>query len=196
MLSSGSVVTETDSAALVSRCLAGDGAALREFVERFQQRVFGLCLRMLGHRQEAEDVAQESLVRAVRYLSNWDESRPLGPWVLTIAANRCRTARAARVRRHQPGSDLLVETPSRARAPDGDLAEELDLVLQQLREEYRECFILFYQQELSIAEVSEMMSVPEGTVKTWLHRARKELALLLTERGLAPIQAATANRAK
>lgn len=179
---------ETDSAALVSRCLAGDGAALRTFVERFQQRVFGLCLRMLGHRQEAEDVAQESLVRAIRYLRNWDDSRPLEPWVLMIAANRCRTARAARGKRPRPGSDLLPDAPGRPTISDGDLAEELDLALGQLRDNYRECFILFYQQELSISEVSEIMTVPEGTIKTWLHRARKELAQLLTERGLAPVR--------
>lgn len=179
-------MTTADPAELVEHCLAGDARALSQFVELFQQRVFGLCLRMLGHRQEAEDAAQESLVRAIRYLGNWDRSRPLEPWVLMIAANRCRTARANRLKRPRE-SETLAETPQRGPERDHDLAEELERALKELREDFRQCFVLFHQQELSIVEISQVLAVPEGTVKTWLHRARKELARLLTERGLSPM---------
>ena len=64
------------------------------------------------------------------------------------------------------------------------MAEELQLALGTLREEYRICFILFYQQELSCAEVAEIMQCPQGTVKTWLHRARRKLADSLIRRGV------------
>jgi RNA polymerase sigma factor (sigma-70 family) len=65
-----------------------------------------------------------------------------------------------------------------------DLAEELQLGIAQLRPDYRACFVLFYQQELSIEEIARSLDCPTGTVKTWLHRARKELAEHLKHRGV------------
>ncbi len=67
-------------------------SAVVELVETFRGQVFGLCYRMLRHRQDAEDVAQESFVRALRSLKSWDQKREFLPWLLAIAANRCRTA--------------------------------------------------------------------------------------------------------
>ena len=64
------------------------------------------------------------------------------------------------------------------------LGEELELALGQIRDDYRTCFTLFHEQEMSITEVAEIMKCPEGTVKTWLHRARRELAELLVQRGV------------
>ena len=78
-----------------------------------------------------------------------------------------------------------IDGPAAAqRIGEFDLAEELQLALQQLREEYRTCFLLFHQQELSLHEVARMMNCPDGTIKTWLHRARRELAELLKGRGV------------
>jgi RNA polymerase sigma-70 factor, ECF subfamily len=72
------------------------------------------------------------------------------------------------------------------RGERADLGEELQLALGRLRDEYRTCFVLFHQQELSCAEIGEIMGCPTGTVKTWLHRARGELAEHLQRRGVAP----------
>jgi RNA polymerase sigma-70 factor (ECF subfamily) len=78
-----------------------------------------------------------------------------------------------------------VDPPARHERLGGfDLAEELQLALQQLRDEYRTCFLLFHQQELSLQEVAKIMNCPDGTIKTWLHRARRELADLLRARGV------------
>ncbi len=175
-----------DEAALVKRCLAGDEAGLRAFVERFQGAVFGLCYRLLGHRQDAEDVVQETFLRAVRNLHRWDSQRPLRPWLLTIAANRCRTL--LEKRRRLPRTTGSGTTPDRREWPDTreELAEELQKALNTLREEYRTCFVLFYLNGLSCAEVAQTMGCPEGTVKTWLHRARAELAEYLERRGIVP----------
>lgn len=178
-------MNEAETAALVEKCLAGDELAIEQFVRQFQQRVFGLCLKLLGHRQEAEDAAQETLVRSIKYLGTWDRSRPLEPWVLMIAANRCRTARAKQARRPKESEEILATADGSPKS-QMDLAEELDRALALLRDEYRECFVLFYQQELSIVDVSEILQVPTGTIKTWLHRARKELATHLADRGVAP----------
>ena len=170
---------------LVQRCLAGDEAAIRQFVGRFERVVFALCLRMLTHRQDAEDVTQESLVRIVRNLHRWDSNRPFLPWMIAIAANRCRTLLARRARRPM-GTLLELETPAVVDSDSQELREELQLAIDQLREDYRNCFELFYLQELSCAEISRLVGVPEGTVKTWLHRARKELAEALRRRGFTP----------
>jgi RNA polymerase sigma-70 factor (ECF subfamily) len=173
-----------DDRELVERCLAGDQDGLRTFIEQFQGWVFALCFRQLGHRQDAEDVAQESLARAVRHLSQWDQVRPLKPWILTIAVNRCRTHLSRRLTRAKTVA-VDVEPPARhVRLGGFDLAEELQLALQQLRDEYRTCFLLFHQQELSLHEVAKIMNCPDGTIKTWLHRARRELANLLRARGV------------
>ncbi len=173
-----------DERALVERCLAGDRDGLREFVERFQGLVFAICLRQLGQRQDAEDVAQETLVRAVRHLHHWDGVRPLKPWVLMIAVNRCRTHQSRRKTRAHTVKSVVEPAAPAARLGEFDLAEELQLALGQLRENYRTCFVLFHQQELGIQEVAEIMECPEGTIKTWLHRARRELADLLRARGV------------
>ena len=169
---------------MVQRCLEGEESAQVEFVNLFQHRVFALCLRMLGHRQDAEDVTQDVLVRALRYLKSWDSSRELAPWVLKIAANRCRTALSQRSTRPLP-VELSVEPETPISEVEG-VAEEVNRGLSGLREDHRACFVLFYQQELSVAEVAEVMDVPAGTVKTWLFRARKELADYLRKRGLGP----------
>lgn len=174
-----------DVATLVQHCLSGDRASMRSLVERFQGMVFGLCFRMMGHREDAEDVAQEVFVRVFRSLHRWDDTRPFKPWLLTIAANRCRTAMEQRSRR--PTANEFVESiPAENVGDDQDLGEELQLALEGLRDEYRSCIVLFYQQELSLTEVAELMETPEGTVKTWLHRARKELADHLQRRGVVP----------
>lgn len=170
---------------LAQRCLDGDKVALREFVEMFERQVFALCLRMLRHRQDAEDTAQESLLRAVKYLKSWDPSQPLGPWVLKIAANRCRTALGKRGRTPVP-VEVFPEQPSNEITPQLGLADELDQALQLLKDDYRTCFVLFYEQELSIQEISHVMDVPEGTIKTWLHRSRKQLAQHFIRRGIQP----------
>ena len=173
-----------DDRELAERCLSGDQSAIQDFVEHFQGMVFSVCLKQLKHREDAEDVAQQTLVRAVRHLRHWDPSRPLNPWILTIAVNRCRT-HASRKNHRTQSFDSAIDTPSRdSRAFTLDLAEELQMALDKIRDDYRTCFILFHQQELSIPEVAEIMNCPVGTVKTWLHRARRELAELLIERGV------------
>ncbi len=143
---------------------------------------------MLRHRQDAEDVAQEALVRAIRHLHTWDTSRSIMPWLMTITANRCRTALSRR-KRSPVSVDYPIEPTEngavgRGETNRGEMAEEISIALDELRDEYRECFILFYQQELGCAEISEVLGCPTGTVKTWLHRARQELAERLRRRGI------------
>lgn len=170
---------------IVVRCLAGHQASIGQLVERFRGQVFGLCLSMLRHREDAEDATQETFVRVVRNLHRWDATRAFEPWLLTIAGNRCRTQLAKRGRRLAVQSlDYPVEdhrfTPDSAQP----LREEVQLVLDNLRGEYREAFELFHDHGLSYLEIAETLDVPLGTVKTWVHRARRELISKLRKRGV------------
>ena len=156
-----------------------------ELVARFRGQVFGLCFRMLGHREDAEDAAQETFVRVLKNLARWDQQRDFEPWLFAIAGNRCRTMLASRRRKPAP-SPLADEICDNA--PDmqaaRNLAEEVQLALQRLRDEYREAFVLFHEHEMNYDQIAEAMKRPLGTVKTWVHRARREMIAHLQRRGI------------
>src|SRR5947208_12690521 len=119
---------------------------MRELIERFQAEVFGLSLRLLTHRQDAEDVTQETFLRVFRSLRKWDATRPLRPWVIGIAVNRCRTWISRRPRRPEP-VDYLAETAAAGPAPDEgtELSAEIRSAVDDLRDDYREVFVLFHE---------------------------------------------------
>jgi RNA polymerase sigma-70 factor (ECF subfamily) len=172
----------SDERQLVRRCLAGDAQAIRSLVEFYQGLIFGLCYRMTRHRQDAEDVTQEVLLRAIKSLKSWDEQRPLRPWILTIAANRCRTYLLQQSKRPRAAEYLTDLPDSRKPERDRDLADELQLALGCLRPDYRMVVVMYHEQELPYEEISAAIGRPIGTVKTWLHRARAEMARLLARR--------------
>jgi RNA polymerase sigma-70 factor, ECF subfamily len=176
-----------DERQLVDRCLAGEQAAIAELIERFRTPVFGLAYRMLGHRHDAEDVSQESFVRAIRSLKNWDCSRALLPWLLAIVGNRCKTLMASR-RRHPQHLESLDQISDGKPDPNGQhLAEEVQLALVGLRGEYRQAFLLFHDQQMSYDEIARTMAKPLGTIKTWVHRARRDLVKHLQARGVVEV---------
>ncbi len=174
-----------DDRALVLALRAGDPRAPRWLIEQFQGVLFGLCLRMMGHRHDAEDVVQETFLRALRAVTGFQEDRPLRPWLLGIAANRCRTALSKRSRRPQVAESVVeaVDTRPGTGDPD-DLAGELGRALERLRPEYRAVFTLFHEQGLRYEEIGSALGRPIGTIKTWLHRARAEMAADLSQRGV------------
>jgi RNA polymerase sigma-70 factor (ECF subfamily) len=173
-------------AALVKRCLTGCPVASRELVERFQSDVLAVCRRLLTSEHDAEDVAQEAFVRVFRGLSGWDQTRPLRPWVLSIAVNRCRTWLGKRAK--APAlADYLDDAPDRRPADDSaELAREIRAAVDALRPEYREVFVLFHEQGQPYEVIAGAVGRPVGTVKTWLHRARLEILDRLRSRGLVP----------
>jgi len=172
---------------LVRRCLDGDVEAAGALVARFERQVFALCFRMLGQREDAEDVAQESFVRALRSLRSWDNTRDFAPWLLAIAGNRCRTLLAARARRPRLANEIeRVEDTTPSPEAARHLAEEVDRALGGIRAEYRQAFVLFHEHEMSYGEIAEVMGCPLGTIKTWVHRARRELVDQLRARDVLP----------
>ncbi len=176
----------SDDRDLARRCLSGDVAATRELVERFQHEIYGLCARLLRHHQDSEDVAQEVFLRIFRSLGKWDPTRPLRPWVLTIAVNRCRTWLAKRPKRPEP-VEYLADWPGKeAPVSEGELSSVIADAVEQLRDEYREVFVLFHESGRSYEEIAEVVGRPVGTVKTWMHRARAIILERLNQLGLMP----------
>ena len=178
---------QTDDRGLVANCLAGRADAFRQLVESYQSLVFGVCVRMVRDRHEAEDIAQEVFLRVHRSLHTWDPDRPLRSWLITIAANRCRTWLAKSRIRLVDGT--IMETLPEARPAEtdaGELRNTLSAAVHDLRPEYRLAFQLFHEQGLGYGEMSEVMSRPVGTLKTWLHRARVEILAKLRAKGLVP----------
>jgi RNA polymerase sigma-70 factor (ECF subfamily) len=170
--------------------------AVRTLVEQFQADIFGLCVRLLHHRHDAEDVTQEVLLRVFRSLHRWDGLRPLKPWIMGIAFNRCRTWLTQRSRRPEL-VDYLHET---AAGPDPDdapeLLREIQGALEELRVEYRAVFVLFHEQGQPYEEIAQALDRPVGTIKTWLHRARLEVLEKLRDRGMVSQEQADAIEGK
>jgi RNA polymerase sigma-70 factor (ECF subfamily) len=179
-------VTFDDDAILVRRCLRGDDEAIFGLVQRFQADVFGLCVRLLNHRHDAEDVTQEVFLRIFRSLRGWDPRRPLKPWIMGIAVNRCRTWLAQRGRRPELVDYLQDTLPGPAADDSDELLQEIQAALAELRLEYRTAFVLFHEHGQPYEDIARVMDRPVGTIKTWLHRARLEVLERLRRRGMVP----------
>lgn len=171
------------NALLVQRFREQDPNAFSELFGRYHSLVFSVCLRMLRHRQDAEDVTQETFSRVAKYIHRWDSKKPIEPWLVTIAGNRCRT----HLSRRKPHTALtLVTEPSTDQTGElqavQTLQEEVSLALAGLPAKQREAFQLFHESHLNYAEIGKQMGCPVGTVKTWVHRARRQLMQQLRSR--------------
>lgn len=173
-----------DDASLVRRCLRGEAEAVHNLVDRFQAEVYGLCVRVLNHRHDAEDVTQEVFLRVFRSLRRWDSSRPLRPWIMGIAVNRCRTCLAQRSRRPEPVDYLQDTAPGPVADDAAELLREIRAAVVDLRPEYRSVFVLFHEQGHPYEDIAQALKRPVGTIKTWLHRARLEVLERLRRRGM------------
>jgi RNA polymerase sigma-70 factor (ECF subfamily) len=165
---------------LVELLRAGRAAeAFDLVVSSFGPRLYRLCLALLHNHAEAEDAAQESLVRVWKYLARYDGRASLSTWIYAIGRNRCLTALGRR--RHDLSladgelAAQLEQHPAVASDGAGPPALLRELV-EELPDRYRRCVLLYYYEEESVDAVGAMLGMPAGTVKTNLHRGR---ALLL-----------------
>jgi RNA polymerase sigma-70 factor (ECF subfamily) len=172
-------------AATIARARQGDENAWLHLVREHQEALFRLSYLILGNTfsaGDAQDVTQEAFVRAYLHLDQFDEGRPLRPWLLGIAANLARNRRRsagrywAAVKRWWQNQDAAVQPPAHERRSE---QRELWQAVQQLSRRAQEVIYLFYFMELSEAETAQALSVPPGTVKSRLHRARKQLRAVI-----------------
>ncbi len=157
---------------LIRRARAGDDAACEQLVREHQQAVFRLAYLFVGSAADAEDVAQEVFIKALKALDRFDEARPLRPWLLSITANTARNRRRAFGRYVAALRRLIVPEVSIAAQVDARLeAQALWQAVRRLSAADQEVIYLRYFLELSVTEAAEAMQVEPGTVKSRLSRA-------------------------
>ena len=169
---------------LVRRARQGDQAAWEALVRQHQEPVFRLAYLFLGDADEAEDVAQESLVRAYLALERFDTSRPLRPWLLSIAANQARNRRRSLGRFIKAWQKLVQEQPAYIQSErNGNTrrwqSQELVTAVRRLDQNEQQIIYLRYFLELSVDETAQALEVAPGTVKSRLHRALHRLRQII-----------------
>ncbi|CAG7648991.1 RNA polymerase sigma factor [Paenibacillus allorhizosphaerae] len=168
---------------LVAEALGGNREAFAELVHRYKNKVYGLLRGMGADGMDAQDLAQETFLKAYRGLAGHDPSKSFASWLYTIAANGLRD----HWKRKRPPDDAAVA----AEASAGESPEEIYLQaerrselrerLKRLPENYRMVLLLRYTNDLSYEEISGIMAVPIAKVQNDLHRAKKRLKQVMTE---------------
>ncbi|MEZ4417879.1 MAG: sigma-70 family RNA polymerase sigma factor [Gemmatimonadota bacterium] len=189
----GAVVDDRE---LVARALRGRESAFRELLQRYERPIFSLILRMVRDRGLAEDLAQETFIRAFNALGRYDPRYKFSSWIFKIANNltidhlRKRTLDTVSIDGSPHALTAEEQSQSRLSVPCDDespqeyvenreLAAQIEEAIGHLRPEYRTAVLLRHVEGYAYEEIAQIMEIPLGTVKTYLHRARHELMDLL-----------------
>ena len=182
---------------LVRRCVGGDTAAWEEIVQRYHRRIYNVCYRFAGDADNAQDLTQEVFIKMYRTLNTYDSGKgAFMTWVTTITRNllvdhfrktkgdRITDSLDGPVSEHEDAQPLSEQIADRAAPPDAavqsrETKEMVHQALQKLSPELREAVILRDLQDMDYREIAGVLRVPEGTVKSRIHRGRAELARLL-----------------
>ncbi len=191
---------QQDEKSLVQKAKKGDAQAFEKLIERYYQRIFKLSFQMLGNKEDASDATQETFVKAFERIRQFRGASSFATWLYRIAINTCQDM--LRDSRTIAFSQLTFEddhaeldpTELMNSNPEDVLAkrERADLVwtaLNKMPEEARQILVLCDMQGFSYAEVASILNLPEGTVKSRLHRARnafREVWKSLTMEQIAP----------
>lgn len=176
---------------LLRRLRDRDERAFRELLDLHKDRVYNITFRMLGNRAEAEDVAQEVFISVFKTIDHFREEAKFSTWLYRVAVNHCKNRIKYLARRHDRDRDELDETsqqangavsgaPVRAAQPDRALeGAQMERLLQEaignLDDDHRIVVVLRDIEDLSIEEICDITGLPDGTVKSRLHRARLAL---------------------
>lgn len=183
----------------IERLRAQDERAFNELVVAYEHRVFRLVFRMLGRRSEAEDMAQEVFVQVFKAVGQFRGDCRISTWIYRIAVNLCKNRIKYLSRRHDRDQDELEAVAERAPLSQakgvtfGDVARpdhmveglQLERIVQQamakIEPEFREVLVLRDVEDLSYEEIAEITGLPEGTVKSRIHRGRNMLKLAVEQ---------------
>jgi RNA polymerase sigma-70 factor (ECF subfamily) len=165
---------------LVRKLRDGDKEAFRAMVARHAQPLFKLAFYLLGNQQDAEDVVQETMLAAVKRIKSFEGRSALGTWlrsILMFQASKARRSRQVRrsisLDRFEEPADAGLVCESMALASDRQI--DVEGMLGELSDEYRQVLVLRELQQLTYDEISQILRIPRGTVMSRLHRARQEL---------------------
>jgi RNA polymerase sigma-70 factor (ECF subfamily) len=170
---------------LVRRSLGGDTAAFGELVELHQRVLFNVALRMVGTREDAQDVTQVAFIKAYEKLGTFDTSRKFFSWIYKILRNE-----ALNLVQRRPRLEPIDEGfAAGGSSPEHDTEEEemnaaIHRAIQDLPPDYRQVILLRHFAQRSYQEMSEMIDLPEKTVKSRLFTARRLLGSILERRGV------------
>jgi RNA polymerase sigma-70 factor (ECF subfamily) len=173
-------VSERSDESLLAAHLRGDPRAFGELVGRHERRIYGLCLRILGNREDAEDAAQEAFLSALRRASSFRQAAAFSTWLYRIAVNAAtdQARRRGRARVTQLGPD----DAGMAVAPGSELGEvvasavAVQTALTRIPEEFRVAVVLCDLYRVPYADAAQILEVPVGTVKSRVFRGRAALA--------------------
>lgn len=189
---------QADDRELASLATQGREAAFRELLTRYERPVFSLILRMVRDRALAEDLAQETFVRAFNAIASYDPAYRFSNWIFKIANNHTidhlRRRRLDTVSidgsphassgREAARTSLALASTERSPASyveSKELGSQIERAIGELRPEYRTAILLRHVEGYAYEEIADVMGIPLGTVKTYLHRARGELKERLAE---------------
>jgi RNA polymerase sigma-70 factor (ECF subfamily) len=162
---------------LVERCRRGDDNAFRELVDRYKQLVFALIARATRDRARAEDLAQDVFLRVYRGLPYFRGEARLSTWIYRIVANVCAQEDAG-----PTGVESIEDRPHGAsdrQFSDLEVRDRLEKAIARLPSNYRFLIAAHYLEGVRYEDLAEAMNMPLGTVKTQLHRAKRQLRRLL-----------------
>jgi RNA polymerase sigma-70 factor (ECF subfamily) len=162
---------------------AGDGKATRHLLERYRGPLYGTLLRLTRNPADAEELYQETFLRALKSSSTFDRSRRFKPWIFTIAKNLARDRAKRAAHRATPelrAPDELPEPKHHDTEQQWVLRADLFHALDELTEHHRKVIELRYFDGLEEPEIAEAANIPRGTVKSRLHHAIRKLRDLMT----------------
>ncbi len=172
---------------VVKRIMAGEKQLYGQIIDKYQRSIYNLAYRMLGNREDALDLAQETFLRAFKKLELYDQSRPFSPWIHRIASNLCLNQFRKKKLHTVPlvmddgeGGEFNRQIEDKGKEPGEQIVikenkQELIKAIGQLPEKYRVPLILRHFHHYTYEEIGEVMEVPPGTVKTWIYRGRNHL---------------------
>jgi RNA polymerase sigma-70 factor, ECF subfamily len=174
---------------LISDCIAGDEQSIETLVRQYETDVFRLALSIVGEIGEANEVTQETFIAALKSLGTYREKSSFKAWLFTIAVNTSRSHLRKRkaLERLRVTLTAVFQVNSQKQALPEDLViqNETEAViwnsLNKLDERHRMVVVLRYFHELSISEISEILSVNKGTIHSRLHNAREKLKIALSQ---------------
>mgnify|MGYP001040526759 CR=1 FL=1 len=214
-------MTQASEARLVAAVRRGDPAALADLLSRYQHRLYNVCLRMVGNRDDAAEVAQDTMLKVIEHIGDYNGKSAISTWMIRIAMNLSISfLRKRKLRQtvslngthgessHAPAFDAVV-LDSRIRdtrepAPDQgvekeEMLERLREALDRLDEDFRAVLVLRDLNEMDYSQIAEVLAIPVGTVKSRLFRARVMLRqemcrLYPSERPESPLTARRVER--